>query len=171
MKYFSCLMGLAILFSGCSDFQDPTKKLNVESVVTGGDSLTQGMTKDQVIAGWGHADDVKSLGDTKWGAPIEQWTYHAFLPKFPVNFRYVSKGCRLVFEGDALVKWENIDIEKKEQKSESSQAPSKKVSQPTLEKSETQESQSETEGSLNTLPSSTNPEDLGADVLTQKSKI
>ncbi len=171
MKYFYCLLGLTILFSGCSDFKDPTKKLNVESVVTGGDSLTQGMTKDQVIAGWGHPEHIKFLGDTKWGSPIEQWTYHAFLPKFPVNFRYVSKGKRLVFEGDALVKWEDIDIEEKEEESEASDAVSQTSSQSTFEKSEVQESQSEIDDSSPTLPSSVSPADLGADGLTQKSKI
>lgn len=110
MRYAYLLIPLVITLAGCSDFQDPTKKLTLESVVTGGDALNQGMTKDQVIAGWGHPDRVKSLGQTKWGAPIEEWSFYAWLPKFPVNFHYVSKGRRLVFEGDALVRWEEIEI-------------------------------------------------------------
>lgn len=111
MKHFLALLVLCATVSGCSDFDDPTKRLTLESVVGGGPSLAKGMTRDEVLEKWGHPDNVKFVGETRWGAPIERWTYHAWLSDFPVDYRYVSVGRRLFFEGNALARWE--DIEKK----------------------------------------------------------
>lgn len=107
---------------GCSDFENPTKGLSVESVVGGGASLTKGMSKDDVLEKWGRPDDKKQMGETRWGAPIERWTYYAWFPSVPVNYRYVSKGRRLFFEGDALVSWEDVEFQRnKENKEQSAQ--------------------------------------------------
>ncbi|MBI1883018.1 MAG: hypothetical protein HYS08_02295 [Chlamydiae bacterium] len=102
---------IALMMAGCSDFEDPTKKISLETVVGGGPSLKLGMTKDEVKASWGNPDNVKATGENRWGAPREEWTYHAWFPVVPVNYKYVSKGRRLFFEGDALVKWEETEVE------------------------------------------------------------
>ena len=107
MRIFISLI-LLVLMAGCSDFKSPTQNLTVESVVGGGPSLAVGMTQDDVLSKWGHPDEKKQAGDTRWGAPKEIWIYRAWFPAVPVDYRYVSKGRRLFFEGDSLVRWEEI---------------------------------------------------------------
>jgi len=106
------------LLCGCSDFESPTKGLNVESVVGGGPSLAKGMTKDEVLEKWGRPDDKKHMGESRWGAPIERWTYYAWFSSAPVNYRYVSKGRRLLFEGNALLSWEEVEFKRKKESEE-----------------------------------------------------
>jgi outer membrane protein assembly factor BamE (lipoprotein component of BamABCDE complex) len=118
MKWIWMNILCVFLLQGCSDFESPTKGLSVESVVGGGASLVKGMSKDEVFEKWGRPSDKKHMGETRWGAPIERWTYYAWLPSAPVNYRYVSKGRRLFFEGDALVSWEDVKLQKKTENKE-----------------------------------------------------
>lgn len=105
---------LLLIVAGCADFEKPSKNLTIESMVGGGPSLVVGMTQDDVLEKWGQPNERKVVGETQWGAPIEQWTYHGWLPEFPVDYRYVSKGRNLFFEGNALARWEEIKVKKEE---------------------------------------------------------
>ena len=110
-------IGLIPFFSGCADYKvkNPIKSLNVESIVDRGPSLGKYMTKYQVLKKWGCPDEVKLVGNTPiWGAPIERWTYYAWLPDFPINYRNVAKEYRLYFQGEVLTDWEDTDKKKPE---------------------------------------------------------
>jgi hypothetical protein len=87
-----------------------------KSVLNRGTSLSQYMTKYALLKKWGYPDEWKLMGVTKLGAPIERWTYYAWIPGFPVSYRYVAKEYRLYFHGDILMKWEDTDLLKRESK-------------------------------------------------------
>ncbi|MBI1870358.1 MAG: hypothetical protein HYS07_04100 [Chlamydiae bacterium] len=118
MKFLMVGFILSVMLMGCSDFEDPTKKASLETIVGGGPSLNQGMTKDEVLNGWGVPDEKKPMGETRWGASIERWAYYGRFPDVPIDYKYVSKGRYLFFEGDALVRWEVIEEEKMEEREE-----------------------------------------------------
>jgi hypothetical protein len=108
---------------GCSDYviKNPIRHFNLEdlfekSVLNRGTSLSQYMTKYALLKKWGYPDEWKLMGVTKLGAPIERWTYYAWIPGFPVSYRYVAKEYRLYFHGDILMKWEDTDLLKRESK-------------------------------------------------------
>jgi hypothetical protein len=105
-------------FSGCGDYvvKDPLKNLTLDSLLDRGPSISQGMTKTSLLRKWGYPDKRKLVGETKLGAPIEEWTYYAWIPGFPVNYRYVAKEYRLTFQGDILMTWEDTDIIKRKPK-------------------------------------------------------
>lgn len=93
---------------GCADFNSPVEELSVQRIVNQGPEFTVGMKKNAVLKDWGMPDEKKVVGRTKWGAEIECWTYRAFVPGFPVDYKYVSSGRNLYFEGNALARWEEI---------------------------------------------------------------
>ena len=112
-----------ILVAGCSDYvvKNPLKHFNLEdlfekSVLDRGTSLSRGMTQYALLKKWGYPDQKKLVGVTKFGAPIEEWTYYAWIPGFPVNYRYVAKEYRLTFHGDILMSYEDTDIIKRKPK-------------------------------------------------------
>lgn len=100
---------LCAFLTGCADFNNPVQKM-----VDQKPEFTVGMKKNDVLKGWGRPDGRKVVGHTKWGVEVECWTYRAFVPGFPVDYKYFSSGKDLYFEGDALVRWEEMNDEKKD---------------------------------------------------------
>lgn len=115
------IVGILLLtMVGCGDYviKHPfkglsSKNINIESLLDRGPSINIWMTKWHVLKKWGHPDEMKLVGTTPvWGAPIECWRYDAWLPGFPVNYRYVAKDYKLYFQGEILIKIESGVVHK-----------------------------------------------------------
>lgn len=70
------------------------------------DMESTGITRNQIIASWGHPDQIIDNGFDKWGNPKEEWIYIAAYPdmELPINCKYVKNSSHFHFLGNTVIK-------------------------------------------------------------------
>jgi len=93
---------IILALAGCAGIEPP----NPEEVLKhplGTESIKIGMTKKQVEALWGKADEIRTVEDKeKWNGARELWIYRAEYGAIPIDAGYLSKTKKLYFDGDNL---------------------------------------------------------------------
>ena len=94
----------ALTLGGCADMKAPGIKRIVTQPWDTRTTLNKGMTRDQVMSTWGEPDIVKQLPLGQFGGRREEWIYIG-RTDIPIDYKFLSKTCSMIFEGNALVEW------------------------------------------------------------------
>ena len=101
-----CVCGaLVVAAFGCADMRHPVLRDYMRHPWTSADDLQIGLSQAAVRQQWGEPDERRVLRTDQLGTRTEEWVYHAAVVSVPVQYMYLSKTRRLVFEGDNLVRW------------------------------------------------------------------
>ena len=111
-KIESFVIALLVVFLfGCGDVKTPSARYVLTHPLGTKTMVTQGTSKEEVIEKWGQPDDIVELGEDDMGLRKEAWTYEAWFPKTPLDYRHFSRKKRIYFTGDYVTGFEDIEEE------------------------------------------------------------
>lgn len=107
------LFVLVVIFSiyGCADMIAPTAHYAVTHPLSTKTMVVQGTTKDEVREKWGEPSYVEELGFDDMGLKKESWTYNAWFPKTPLDYRHFSRRKCIYFTGNYVTGFKDIGDE------------------------------------------------------------
>jgi len=71
--------------------------------------VTQGTSKAEVLEKWGDPSMVREMGYDDMGLKKEAWTYNAWFPRAPLDFRHFSRRKCIYFTGNYVTGFEDIE--------------------------------------------------------------
>jgi hypothetical protein len=99
------------ILCGCSDIITPTAHYAITHPLSTKTMVSAGTSKDEVREKWGEPNDIKESGFDDMGLKKEAWTYNAWFPKAPLDYRQFSRRKRIYFTGDYVTGFEDINEE------------------------------------------------------------
>ena len=106
------LVGLALMsIAGCADVIKPTAHYAMTHPLDTGSMVSMGTSRDEVKEKWGEPDLIEKLGYDDMGLEKESWTYNAWFPKAPLDYRHFSRDKKIYFTGGYVTGFEDIGEE------------------------------------------------------------
>ena len=102
---------IIFILSGCADIKVPTAHYAITHPLGTKTMVTQGTSKDEVIEKWGTPSRIEELGYDDMGIKKEAWTYNAWFPDAPLDYRHFSRRKRIYFTGNFVTGFEDIEDE------------------------------------------------------------
>ena len=111
MRRLSCLLCAVVVAAliGCADVKTPTAQYALTHPLSTKTMVSLGTSKDEVIEKWGQPSEIINMGYDDTGLEKEAWTYEAWLPNTPLDYRHFSRRKRIHFTGDHVTGFEDIE--------------------------------------------------------------
>jgi hypothetical protein len=111
MKIRLASIFLFFILCGCAEIITPTAHYAVTHPLSTKTMVSRGTGRDEVIEKWGKPNEIKKLGYDDMGLEKEAWTYNAWFPKAPLDYRHFSRNKKIYFTGGYVTGFEDIGEE------------------------------------------------------------
>jgi hypothetical protein len=102
-----CVMCNVLILSGCADVKVPGAYYAVTHPLSTKTMVSAGTSKDEVIEKWGEPSEIRKTGYDDMGLEKEAWTYNAWFPGSPLDYRHFSRKKRIYFTGGYVTGFED----------------------------------------------------------------